>query len=258
MREYLGPDHPIVKAVLGTKSPDDKARELVDGSSLADPKVRMKLFEGGAAALNGSTDPMIALAREVDAEARRLRKIVRRSAGDRGRGPAEDRRGALQDLRHAGLSRRDVHACGSRTEPLRDGASPARASSRSRGSIACTREPQVRRPSRCPSRGSTRSRRLDMNTRANFVTTNDIVGGNSGSPMVNAAGASSAWRSTATSTRLRELLVRSADESGRRRAPGVHPDGAGAGVSRDRGWRRSSVFNSHYAVAATGGAGGCS
>ena len=50
MREYLGPDHPIVKAVLGAKSPDERARELVTGSSLADPKVRMKLFEGGAAA----------------------------------------------------------------------------------------------------------------------------------------------------------------------------------------------------------------
>ena len=53
MREYLGPDHPVVKAVLGVKSPDERARELVTGSSLADPKVRIKLLEGGAAAFAG-------------------------------------------------------------------------------------------------------------------------------------------------------------------------------------------------------------
>src|SRR5262249_60431829 len=43
MREYLGPDHPIVKAVLGTKSPDERAHELVAGSSLAHPAVRANL-----------------------------------------------------------------------------------------------------------------------------------------------------------------------------------------------------------------------
>ena len=81
MREYLGPDHPIVKAVLGAKSPDERARELVTGSSLADPKERLKLFEGGAAAVRASTDTMIVLAREVDAESRRLRKIYEEVQG---------------------------------------------------------------------------------------------------------------------------------------------------------------------------------
>src|SRR6185436_19318849 len=75
MREYLGPDHPVIKSVLGSKTPDQRAQELIAGSRLADPGVRTKLFEGGQAAVKASTDPMIALARQIDSEARRLRKI---------------------------------------------------------------------------------------------------------------------------------------------------------------------------------------
>src|SRR6185503_9514616 len=75
MREYLGPDHPIIKSVLGSVTPDERARQLVTGSTLADPAVRLKLYEGGQAAVSASRDPMIMLARAVDAESRRLRTI---------------------------------------------------------------------------------------------------------------------------------------------------------------------------------------
>src|SRR5687768_5303704 len=72
MREYLGPDDPMVKLALGAATPDDRARELIDGSKLADPKARLQLFDGGLAAVKASQDPMIKLALAVDPEARRL------------------------------------------------------------------------------------------------------------------------------------------------------------------------------------------
>ena len=156
MREYLGPDHPIVKAVLGAKSPDEKAHELVTGSALADPKVRMKLFDGGTAALRGSTDTMIALARDVDAESRRLRKIYEEVQGieavaQQKIAEARFKIYGTQVYPDATFTLR------SRTGQLLDGSMPVRPSTRSRGSTGCIRERRERRHSRCRSRGSTRS-----------------------------------------------------------------------------------------------------
>ncbi len=74
MREWLGPDDGLVRSVLGSESPDSLTARLVDGSKLGDAKVRAQLWEGGAAAVEASTDPMIQLARKVDPEAREIRK----------------------------------------------------------------------------------------------------------------------------------------------------------------------------------------
>ncbi|HVN41998.1 MAG TPA: S46 family peptidase, partial [Steroidobacteraceae bacterium] len=74
MREWMGPDAPIVRQLLSHDSPDTLAAKLVDGTKLADPAVRKQLWEGGAAAIDASTDPMIVFARSVDADARAVRK----------------------------------------------------------------------------------------------------------------------------------------------------------------------------------------
>jgi Peptidase S46 len=74
MREWLGPDAPVVRQLLARDSPDTLAARLVDGTKLADPAVRRQLWEGGAAAVDSAHDPMIELARAVDPEARALRK----------------------------------------------------------------------------------------------------------------------------------------------------------------------------------------
>jgi hypothetical protein len=73
MREELGADHPFVKKVLGKRSPQEVATELAR-TRLYDVKVRDQLWQGGRAAVQASTDPMIALARAVDADARPLRR----------------------------------------------------------------------------------------------------------------------------------------------------------------------------------------
>lgn len=64
----------MVKLVLGKASPDDLAETLVNGTKLADPKVRLALWKGGADAVTASKDPMIVLARSLEPHTRALRK----------------------------------------------------------------------------------------------------------------------------------------------------------------------------------------
>lgn len=73
-QKALGPQHPYVKAMLGGKSPEAVAKAAVEGSKLGDPAVRKALIEGGKKAVDASTDPMILLAKKLDPLARKLRK----------------------------------------------------------------------------------------------------------------------------------------------------------------------------------------
>jgi hypothetical protein len=74
MREWLGPDHPVVRRLLSKESPDSLATRLIAETKLDDTDVRKKLWQGGKAAVGASLDPMIALARTIDVEARAVRK----------------------------------------------------------------------------------------------------------------------------------------------------------------------------------------
>lgn len=189
MREYLGPDDAIVKQALGSETPDQRARALVSGSTLGDPKVRTALFDGGTKAVAASKDPMIALARSVDDEARRLRKIYENEVVV----PEQRAQQAIADARFKvyGTSiypdatftlRVSYGAVQGWTEPDGDRVEPftrlARLYERATGAW----------PFALPQRWAAARARLDTNTPVNFTTTNDIVGGNSGSPVVNAKG----------------------------------------------------------------------
>ncbi len=74
MRDELGMDHPAVKQVLGAESPDARARTVIAGTTLDSVDVRKRLYEGGADAVRGSDDPLIAFMRAIDGEARAIRK----------------------------------------------------------------------------------------------------------------------------------------------------------------------------------------
>lgn len=188
MREYLGPDHPVVKIALGASTPDARAKELVDGSKLGDPKVRLQLFDGGQAAVKAVNDPMIALARAVDAESRRLRTIYENEVV----GPQSRAQQAIAEARFKVFGT-DTYPDATFTLRLSYGAVAGWAEAGE------TVDPftQLRRlyeratgapPFALPKRWLDARSRLDMTTRVNFTTNNDIVGGNSGSPMVNARG----------------------------------------------------------------------
>ncbi|HEY3929167.1 MAG TPA: S46 family peptidase [Candidatus Koribacter sp.] len=73
MQEQLAND-PIVAKVLNGKSAKDRAAELINGTKLDDPAVRKQLYEGGQAAIEASTDPMIVLMRTIEPDALALRK----------------------------------------------------------------------------------------------------------------------------------------------------------------------------------------
>jgi Peptidase S46 len=74
MREWLGPDHPVIRRLLSKESPDALATRLIAETKLDDAEVRKRLWLGGKAAVDASLDPMIALARAVDPDARAIRK----------------------------------------------------------------------------------------------------------------------------------------------------------------------------------------
>ena len=70
----MAPNSPLVQQILAGKSPQERASELVRGTKLRDVAARKALGEGGKAAVDASNDPMIELARLVDPRARELRK----------------------------------------------------------------------------------------------------------------------------------------------------------------------------------------
>ena len=96
-REYLGADHPQTKLLLGKESPEGLAERLVGGTRLADPAVRKALWDGGAAAIAASTDPMIVYARAVETNDRALQKRYDEQVD----GPLTAARAKLADARFA-------------------------------------------------------------------------------------------------------------------------------------------------------------
>ena len=69
MQEHLGANNDVVKMALAGKSPQERAKELIAGTKLDDPAVRKQLYEGGKAAVDASIDPLIVLMRQVEPEA---------------------------------------------------------------------------------------------------------------------------------------------------------------------------------------------
>jgi hypothetical protein len=188
MREWLGPDDPVVREVFGKDSPDSLANRLVRESKLADSAARMALYEGGQAAVDASQDPMIRLAATVDPAARALRKQFEAEV----EGPTQRGQEEIAKARFAAygtsiypdatftlrLSYGAMKGWNEKGQDVRPWTELSRAFERATG------EP----PFRIPPRWVAAKDGLDMATRANFTTNNDIVGGNSGSPMVSASG----------------------------------------------------------------------
>jgi len=174
--------------VLGKDSPASLASRLIKTTKLADPAVRKALWEGGAAAVDASQDPMIVLARSVDPDARAVRKIY------------EDEVQAQVVAGQAKIAKVRFAALGTKVYP--DATFTLRLSYGAvRGWVEKGQqvEPYSKLgrlyeratgedPFRLPQRWLDARSKLDLNMPFDFVTTNDIVGGNSGSPVVDAQG----------------------------------------------------------------------
>jgi len=188
MREWLGPDTQLVRDVFGNESADSLAATLVDGSKLADPAERMRLYEGGPAAVQASSDPMIVLARKVDSQARALRKqyedeveaptdlaaekIARARFKSLGKSRYPDANFTLR------INYGTVQGWTEKGQPVEPFTQLSRAFERTTG-----QEPFV-----MPASWQKAKSQLDLGTRFNLSTNNDITGGNSGSPLLNSRG----------------------------------------------------------------------
>lgn len=186
----LGYSHELVQRVLAGKSPQTRAAELVRGTKVKDVAFRKQLYSGGEAAVNAAQDPMIELARTVDSAARAVRRVV-------------ETQDEIKQQAHAQIAKVRFAVQGTSTYPdatftlrlayglvkgYEENGQTIPAHTRIAGLYERSTAQGGREPFDLPRRWVDRKRRLDLSTPFNFVNTADIIGGNSGSPVVNRAG----------------------------------------------------------------------
>ena len=188
LRERLTADNAFVREMLAIQSPSQLAASIVEGSKLGDVAVRKALWEGGQAAIDASDDPAIVLMRRIDPTARALRsrmetevESVERRAAERLAQARFEQKGtsvypdATFSLR---LSHGVIRGWEERGNPVSPFTQVAGLYQRATGYA-----PYKLADSWLKAKG-----KLDATARFNQVSTNDIIGGNSGSPLINAKG----------------------------------------------------------------------
>ncbi len=190
-RDRLGPSHPAVMVALAGQEPQARAEALVRNTRLADVAVRRALVAGGAAEMARSSDSMVQLARAVDPAARAVRQRY------------EDtilgvERPAYAQIAQAMFASGGTDVYPDATASLRlsfgtvkgyeDDGEVVAPFTRLDGLFARAQIRRERSPYVLPARWRDRRSRLDPKLPFNFITTLDIVAGNSGSPVVNRAG----------------------------------------------------------------------
>ncbi len=191
IKEALGPDDSAVKDSLNGNSPEAAARALIDDTKLDDVAVRKQLYEGGKAAVDASTDPLIVLMRKVEPEARAVRKryddevdaVVRRDGATIARARFAETGftqppDATFTLRLSYGSIKGYEENGKHIPPFTDFAGAFRHAAEHGDKV-----PYDLAPSWMKAKS-----KLNLQTPLNFVSTADIIGGNSGSPTVNKKG----------------------------------------------------------------------
>ena len=191
MVELLGADNPLVKQVLDGKTPEARAEEMIAGTKLKDPQARKELAKGGKAAIEASTDPMIVVARLIDPKGRELRKRF------------ESEVTGVERTNYAKIARALFDIQGNKIYPdatftlrLSYGAVEGYMENGKKvqpfttlgGLFARSDKFKHEFPYNLPPRWTEKKSALNLNTPFNFVSTNDIIGGNSGSPTINQNG----------------------------------------------------------------------
>jgi Peptidase S46 len=188
LRDVLGAGDPLVKTVLKGKTPEARAAELISGTKLKDVAFRRELAAGGKKAVDASTDPLIVLAREVDAESRELRrryeeevigaertaygKIARALFEKEGTGIYPD---ATFTPRLSYGAVKGYKENGKMVQPFTYFSGLYERAAAHGGKFPYNLAP----------RWVEKKAEVDMKVPFNFITTNDIIGGNSGSPTFN-------------------------------------------------------------------------
>lgn len=189
-QKTMGKDDPVVQKVLRGRTPEQAAEDLVKGSKLADVAVRRQIAQGGAKAIETSSDTMIKLARLIDDDARALRTRT------------EDEVEGVQNPQYALIARALFEDSGDSTYPdatftLRLAFGTVKGyefngkvvppfttiGGAFKHADAHGNTPPYQLP---PSWFEAKnSGKLQLDTPLNFISTADIIGGNSGSPVTN-------------------------------------------------------------------------
>jgi hypothetical protein len=189
--EKFGGDHPLVRKVLNGKSPAARAAELISGTKLKEVAERKKLAQGGKKAIEQSQDPLIQLARLVDPAAREVRKKYEEQV-------TEVERQAYSQIARALFEIEGPNRYPDATFTLRLTYGTVKGYTENGKSIPPwttmggafdhadkhgNKSPWV-----LPKSWHDRRDKIDPKTPFNFVCDCDIIGGNSGSPVINREG----------------------------------------------------------------------
>jgi hypothetical protein len=190
MATQLGAEDPLVQKILAGKSPRERAAELVQSTKVKSVPFRKELFEKGKEAVDAARDPMIELARIVDPEARELRKVIEAQN--------EIKQQAQAQIGKARFAKEGTGQYPDATFTLRlafgvvkgyeEDGKQIPFQTTFEGLFRRSAEHNNKPPFDLPERWIKRKSKLDLKTPLNFVNTADIIGGNSGSPVVNRAG----------------------------------------------------------------------
>src|SRR3989440_1680886 len=191
MVELLGADHPLVKQILNGKTPEARASELIEGTKLKDVASRKQLAAGGTRAIEASTDPMIVLARTIDPKARELRKRY------------ENEVTGVERANYSKIARARFETEGTKLYPdatftlrlsygavkgyMENGKKVAPFTTLG-GLYDRSAHFKAEFPYNLPPRWLEKKPAVNLKTPFNFVSTDDIIGGNSGSPTINKEG----------------------------------------------------------------------
>ena len=187
-REYLGVDDPDSKLLLDKESPEQLAERLVSGTKLADAAYRAQLWDGGMPAIQASDDPMIQYAMKLADRQRALEAEVDESYS----GPLTIAGGKLADARFAAygdslypdatftlrISYGQVKGWEERGSAVPFSTTMGGTFDRATGNA----------PFDVATAFAENKSDIDLAATYDFVTTNDIIGGNSGSPVIDRAG----------------------------------------------------------------------
>jgi len=191
LKDALGIDDPAVKAALQGKSPAEAAKALIAGTKLEDVAVRKQLYEGGKVAIDASTDPLIVLMRTVDPEAREARKrfddevdaVVRRDGATIVRA-----RFAQTGFTQPPDATFTLRLSYGPVKGYEEGGKKVPYCTTFAGAFQHAEEHGNKPPYELAPSWIKMKSKLNLQTPLNFVSTADIIGGNSGSPTVNKAG----------------------------------------------------------------------
>ena len=191
MQDTLGKDNPDVQKVLQGKTPADAAKDLIGNTKLDDVAVRKQLYEGGKAAVDASTDPLIVAMRAIDPDARAARKefedrvdsVVRRDGGAIAK--ARFAQSGFNQPPDATFTLRLSYGV---VKGYQENGKAIPFDTNVGGAYEHAAEHGSQPPYNLPESWMKSKSKLDLKTPLNFVSTADIIGGNSGSPTVNKKG----------------------------------------------------------------------